>query len=328
MKTLITARRLGVASAIIAGTVIAAPTKAQTIKADGSSTVGPITQAVAEEYQDRNPGVNITVGISGTGGGFKKFVANETDISDASRPIKAGESSAARAAGIGYIELPVAYDAITVVVSQRNTWCKNLTKAELKKIWEPGSKVNNWNQVRAGFPNRPLRLYGPGTASGTFDYFTEAVNGKEKACRSDYSASEDDNTLVQGVSRDAGALGYFGLAYYEENKSKLNAVAVDGVMPSAATVVNGSYQPLSRPLFIYVKKSSAAKPHVASFVRFYLQNSAKVSRKVGYVGLPSSISRLATQRFNKKTTGSLFAGKGAVVGLRLSDLLRKESAGH
>jgi phosphate transport system substrate-binding protein len=317
--------KLNSALLLVALAASAGSAGAQTIKADGSSTVGPITQAVAEEYQDRNPRVNITVGISGTGGGFKKFVANETDISDASRPIKAGESNAARAAGIGYIELPVAYDAITVVVSQQNTWCKNLTRAELKKIWEPGSKVRNWNQVRAGFPNRPLRLYGPGTASGTFDYFTEAINGKEKACRSDYSASEDDNVLVQGVARDAGALGYFGLAYYEENQSKLNAVSIDGVMPSTPTVINGKYQPLARPLFIYVKKSSAMQPHVASFVRFYLQNSAKIARKVGYVGLPASISRLAMQRFNKKATGSLFAGKGAVVGVRLGDLLRKES---
>lgn len=325
MKTLNIARRMSIAATLVAGVVWAAPVQAQTIKADGSSTVGPITQAIAEEYQERHPNVNITVGISGTGGGFKKMIAGEIDIADASRPVKAGESNALRAAGVSYIELPVAYDAITIVVSQQNTWCKNLTRAELKKIWEPGSKVNNWKQVRSSFPSRPLRLYGPGTASGTFDYFTEAINGKEKACRSDYSASEDDNVLVQGVSRDAGALGYFGLAYYEENKSKLNAVSVDGVMPSAATVVNGKYQPLARPLFIYVKKSSAAKPHVASFVRFYLQNTSRLSRKVGYVGLPSSITRLAMQRFNKKTGGSLFAGKGAVVGVRLGDLLRKES---
>jgi phosphate transport system substrate-binding protein len=304
---------------------------AQSIRMDGSSTVGPISQAVAEEFGKRNPRVRATVAISGTGGGFKKFVAGETDISNASRPIKSGEAAAARKAGVQFIELPVAYDAITVVVSQSNTWCKSLTRAELKKIWEPGSRVRNWSQVRAGFPNRPLRLYGPGTASGTFDYFTEAINGKEKACRADYTASEDDNVLVQGVSRDAGALGYFGLAYYEENKNKLNAVAIDngsgGVLPSAATVINGRYQPLARPIFIYVKKSSAMQPHVAKFVRFYIQNAPQISRGVGYVGLPSSISRLTMQRFNKKVTGSLFAGKGAVVGIRLSDLLRKES-GH
>jgi len=305
--------------------------RAQTIKVDGSSTVFPITEAVAEEFGKRSK-VRVTVGISGTGGGFKKFVVGETDISNASRPIKATEGATARANGIQYIELPVAYDALTVVVNQRNTWCKSLTRAELKKIWEPGSTVRNWSQVRAGFPNRPLRLYGPGTDSGTFDYFTEAINGKEKASRSDYTASEDDNTLVQGVSRDIGALGYFGLAYYEENRNKLNAVAIDNgsgpVLPSAATVLNGRYQPLARPLFIYVNKASASKPHVASFIRFYLAQSARLSKDVGYVGLPLSLRNLAMTRFNKKVTGSLFAGKGAVVGVRLNDLMRKEARGR
>ena len=329
-KTMMTAGVLGVA---LAGSFTRAwSVQAQTIKVDGSSTVFPITEAVAEEFGKRNSRVRVTVGISGTGGGFKKFVVGDTDISDASRPIKATEAAAARRNGVQYIELPVAYDALTVVVNQRNTWCKSLTRAELKKIWEPGSKVRNWSQVRAGFPNRPLRLYGPGTDSGTFDYFTEAINGKEKASRSDYTASEDDNTLVQGVSRDIGAMGYFGLAYYEENRSKLNAVAIDNgsgpVLPSAATVLNGRYQPLARPLFIYVSKASASKPHVASFIRFYIANSAKLSKDVGYVGLPLSLRNLAMTRFNKKVTGSLFAGKGAVVGVRLIDLLRKEARGR
>jgi len=305
---------------------------AQTIRVDGSSTVFPITEAVAEEFGKSNRGVRVTVGISGTGGGFKKFVVGETDISNASRPMKASEGAIARKNGIQYIELPVAYDALTVVVNPGNTWATTLTRAELKKIWEPGSKVRRWSDVRSSFPSRPIKLYGAGTDSGTFDYFTEAINGKEKASRSDYTSSEDDNTLVQGVSRDINALGYFGLAYYEENRSKLRAVAIDngrgGVLPSIATVNNGSYQPLARPLFIYVNKKSASKPHIAKFMRYYLMNSAKLSRQVGYVPLPGTLSRLAMQRFNKKATGSLFAGKGAVTGVRIADLLRKENAGR
>jgi phosphate transport system substrate-binding protein len=319
---------LGVALGAVALASSVSGVQAQTVRTDGSSTVGPITQAVAEEFQKRSRSARITVGISGTGGGFKKFAVGETDISNASRPIKSGEAANARKNGISFIEIPVAYDALTVVVNKNNTWAKSLTTAELRKIWEPGSTVKRWSQVRAGFPNRPIRLYGPGTASGTFDYFTEAINGKEKASRSDYTASEDDNTLVEGVSRDAGALGYFGYAYYEENKDKLNAVAINGVAPSAAGVISGRYQPLSRPLFIYVSKKSASNPGIANFVRFYIQNSAKMARAVGYVGLPASINRLAMQRFNKKTTGSLFAGKGAVVGLRLSDLLKRETRGR
>ena len=305
---------------------------AQTIRVDGSSTVFPITEAVAEEFGKSNRGVRVTVGISGTGGGFKKFVVGETDISNASRPMKASEGAIARKNGIQYIELPVAYDALTVVVNPGNTWATTLTRAELKKIWEPGSKVRRWSDVRSSFPSRPIKLYGAGTDSGTFDYFTEAINGKEKASRSDYTSSEDDNTLVQGVSRDINALGYFGLAYYEENRSKLRAVAIDngrgGVLPSIATVNNGTYQPLARPLFIYVNKKSASKPHIAKFMRYYLMNSAKLSRQVGYVPLPGTLSRLAMQRFNKKVTGSLFAGKGAVTGVRIADLLRKENAGR
>jgi phosphate transport system substrate-binding protein len=335
MKTQLNILSTGIAGLALVASVATAnvgTANAQTIKIDGSSTVGPISEAVAETYNQKNPRVRTTVGISGTGGGFKKFVVGEIDIAGASRPIKSAEAAAARKNNIQYIELPVAYDAITVVVNQRNTWAKSLTKAELKKIWEPGSKVNNWSQVRAGFPNRPLRLFGPGTASGTFEYFTEAINGTAKASRSDYNASEDDNALVQGVANDAGALGYFGLAYYEENKNKLNAVSIDNgngpVAASSVNVLNGRYQPLARPIFIYVNKAATAKPHIAGFVRFYIQNSTKISNKVGYIGLPASITRLAMQRFNKKQTGSLFAGKGATVGVRLSDLLRKEASGR
>lgn len=315
-------RWLGATGVVL--TLGASAAQAQTIKVDGSSTVYPITEAVAEEYGKINRNVRVTVGISGTGGGFKKFTVGETDISNASRPIKATEAAAASKSSVQYIELPVAYDALTVVVNKANTWATNLTTAELKKIWEPGSKVKNWAQVRSGFPSVPLKLYGPGTDSGTFDYFTEAINGKEKACRTDFVSSEDDNVLVQGVSRDRGALGYFGFAYYEENMNKLNAVAVNGVKPSIAAVNNGTYKPLARPLFIYVSKKSASQPHVDRFVRFYLQNAAKLSKSVGYVPLPSSIVRIVQARYNRKTPGSVFGNKGAVVNMSLTGLLRKE----
>jgi len=315
--------------AAIAWTIAGATTvSAQAIRIDGSSTVYPISAAVAEEFGEKNKDVKVTVGISGTGGGFKKFAAGEIDISDASRPIKATEAAAAAKNNIEYIELPVAYDALTVVVNPANTWCTSLTRAELKKIWEPGSKVNNWKDVREGFPDKALKLFGPGTDSGTFDYFTEAINGKEKASRSDFTASEDDNVLVEGVANDTGALGYFGYAYYEENQKKLRAVSIDNgkgaVAPSPATVNNGTYQPLARPLFIYVNKASVAQPHVANFVRFYLANCAKLSGEVGYVALPANIGRLAVQRYNRKATGSIFGNQGATVGLTLAELLRLE----
>jgi phosphate transport system substrate-binding protein len=235
------------------------------VKVDGSSTVYPITEAVAEEFQKRNPSVKVTVGISGTGGGFKKFGAGETDVSNASRPIRKNEADAARANGINYIELPVAFDALSVVVHPRNTWAESMTVAELKKLWQPEAqgKITRWNQIRPSWPSQPIKLYGPGADSGTFDYFTDAINGKEKASRGDYTASEDDNVLVQGVSRDQYALGYFGLAYYLENQGKLKAVKVDDgnpgngngpIAPSLATVINGTYQPLARPIFIYVRR--------------------------------------------------------------------------
>ncbi len=261
-----------------------------TVTVDGSSTVFPITEAAAEDFQKAQNGrVRVTVGVSGTGGGFKKFCRGETDISGASRPILQKEIDACKAAGIRYVELPVAYDALTVVVHPQNSWAKNLTVAELKKIWEPGAqgkvnnkkiwepgaqgKVNNWNQIRNGFPNAPLKLFGPGANSGTFDYFTEAVVGKSKSSRGDFTASEDDNVLVQGVSRDKNALGYFGYAYYAENKNKLKAVPINGVLPSDTTVKNGTYSPLSRPIFIYVSSKSIDKPEVKQFVQFYLQNA-------------------------------------------------------
>lgn len=298
-----------------------------TIKIDGSSTVFPVTEAVAEEFQKSQRGrVRVTVGVSGTGGGFKKFCRGETDISNASRPILQKEIDECRKAGIRYIELPVAYDALTVVVNPANTWAKNLTIAELKKMWEPAAqgKVNNWNQIRPGFPNAPLKLFGAGTNSGTFDYFTEAVVGKSKSSRGDFTASEDDNVLVQGVARDRNAIGFFGFAYYAENTNKLKSVAVNGVAPSETTVKNGTYNPLSRPIFIYVSDKAANKPEVRQFVQFYLQNAPKLVKEVKYVPLPNSAYTTAQSNFNRKRFGSIFGGKEAV-GLKIEELMRREA---
>ncbi|MDB9538213.1 PstS family phosphate ABC transporter substrate-binding protein [Anabaenopsis tanganyikae CS-531] len=298
----------------------------KTVQIDGSSTVFPVTEAVAEEFQKAQRGVRVTVGVSGTGGGFKKFCRGETDISGASRPILQKEIDQCKAAGIRYLELPVAYDALTVVVSRQNNWVNNLTVAELKKIWEPAAqgKVNNWNQVRAGFPNASLKLFGPGADSGTFDYFTEAIVGKSKSSRGDFTASEDDNVLVQGVARDRNALGYFGFAYYSENTDKLKAVSINGVAPSVQTVENGTYNPLSRPIFIYVSSKSIDKPEVKQFVDFYLTNGAKLSREVGYVGLPASAYTTAQRHVNTKRFGTVFGGKEAV-GVKIADVLARQA---
>ena len=303
-----------------------------TVKIDGSSTVYPATEAVAEEFQKKNPGVRVTVGISGTGGGFKKFGAGETDISNASRPIQKKEGDLCRSNGIQYIELPVAYDALTVVVHPSNTWVKSITTAELKMIWEPAAqgKVTKWSQVRPGWPDRPLKLYGAGPDSGTFDYFTDAINGKEKAMRGDYTPSEDDNVLVQGVSRDPNAMGFFGLAYYEENKGKVKAVPIDDLkpengngpqMPTLDNVIKGTYQPLARPIFIYVKRASADRPEVKAFVDFYMTQGPKLVREVGYVPLPAAIYKKAHARFSKRTIGSVFNEGGSVVGVKLERVL-------
>ena len=302
----------------------------RTIKIDGSSTVYPITEAVAEEFQKANRGIQVTVGVSGTGGGFKKFCRGETDISNASRPILKAEMQACAQAGVKYLELPVAYDALTVVVNSQNTWAQNLTVAELKKMWEPGAqgKINNWNQIRAGFPNAPLKLFGAGTASGTFDYFTEAIVGKSKSSRGDYTASEDDNVLVNGVSRDKNAIGYFGYAYYEANKGKLKAVGINSgkgaVLPSPQTVQNGSYRPLSRPLFIYVSAKSADKPEVKQFVEYYIKNGAKLAREVKYVALPPQAYTTAMGHFTKRRVGTIFCGEEAV-GLTIEEMMKREA---
>lgn len=259
------------------------------VVADGSSTVGPLTSSAAEGYKDDQPKVNVKVTISGTGGGFKKFCNDETDISNASRAIKDTEKAECDKKSIAYTEMIMANDALTVVVSKENTWADCLTVAQLKKIWEPNSKVNNWNQVDPSFPNEPLKLFGAGTDSGTFDFFTEKINGKEKASRTDYTPSEDDNLIVQGVSGSKGGLGYFGFTYFEENEGKLKALKIDGgggcVAPSVADAQSGKYKPLSRPLFVYVKKKSMDKEQVADFVRYYVENIDEIVKEAKYVPL-------------------------------------------
>lgn len=298
------------------------------IKIDGSSTVYPITEAVAEEFQKAQK-VKVTVGESGTGGGFKKFCRGETDISDASRPITQKEMDACKEAGIQYIELPVAFDALTVVVNSKNDWVKGLTVDELKKIWQPGSSIKNWKQVNSTYPDKAMGLFGPGTASGTFDYFTEAINGKSKASRTDYTPSEDDNVLVQGVSGNVGGLAYFGMAYYEENKDKLKAVPImakagsPGVLPSVATVMDGTYQPLSRPIFIYVNATSAAfKPEVKAFVNYYLENAPALVKEVKYVPLTSEDYAAVKAHFKSLKPGTGFGGKNEV-GIKVKDLINR-----
>lgn len=302
------------------------------IVADGSSTVYPITQAAAEEFRRYARNVRVSVGISGTGGGFKKFCAGETDISDASRPILPPERETCAQNGIEYIEVPVAFDALSVVVNPRNTWADCLTVPELRTIWHPDSQgvVTNWNQVRPSFPNRPLKLFGPGTDSGTFDYFTDAINGREKLSRGDFQASEDDNVLVQGVAGDENALGYFGYAYVIENPGKLKAAGIDKegtgncVRPSIETVKNATYQPLSRPIFIYVRKEAAARSEVKGFVNFYLSQSFTPfipTREVGYVPLEDRVYEAVARRFNAGTTGTLFP-RGQEIGATLDRYLQ------
>jgi phosphate transport system substrate-binding protein len=304
--------------------------QAQLIQIDGSSTVFPITEAVAEEFQKAKKGkIKVTVGIAGTGGGFKKFCRGETDISDASRPILKQEMEACKGTGIEYIELPVAFDALTVIVNPKNDWSPSMTVAELKKIWEPAAqgKITNWNQVRSSWPNAPLKLFGAGADSGTFDYFTEAITGKAKSSRGDFTASEDDNVLVQGVANDRNALGFFGFAYYAENKSKLKAVAIDNgkgaVGPSESTVLDGSYQPLSRPIYIYVSKKSAEKPEVKEFVEFYLKSASNLIKQVKYVPLPEKLYTLGASRLKSTKVGTAFGGH-ADVGVTIEDLMKRE----
>jgi phosphate transport system substrate-binding protein len=311
-----------VAAACGGGAPTDAPASA-VIEIDGSSTVFPITEAVAEEFPKTMPGARVTVGRSGTGGGFQKFCRNETVISNASRPISAAEVDACRAAGVEFIELPVAYDGLTVVVHPKNTWATSITVAELKKLWEPAAqnKITRWNQVRPNWPNQEVHLFGPGVDSGTFDYFTEVVNGKAKASRGDYTSSEDDNVLVQGVSGDPNALGYMGLAYYVENKDRMKVVPVDDgdatngagpIEPSVTTVRGGTYRPLSRPLFIYVSVAALSRSEVQQFVAYYVDQATDLIEEVGYVPLSDAEQKLVQERFAQKVPGTMYGSSSTL----------------
>jgi phosphate transport system substrate-binding protein len=277
-----------------------------TINIDGSSTVAPLSEAAAELFQEQNPGVRVTVGTSGTGGGFEKFCAGETDISDASRAIEADEQQACERQGIRYEEVQVANDGLSVVVNNENTWANCLTTAQLKAIWDKGSKVSNWNQVDPSFPNEPLKLFGAGTDSGTFDYFTQAINGEEGRSRSDYSATEDDNVTVTGVSGAKGGLGYFGLSYLQENEGKIKGIQVDGgngcVAPSVETVQDGSYTPLSRPLFIYPSDKALERAEVKAFLDFYVNNYQKIAEEALFVPLTEEQAATAKQKITQLAT--------------------------
>lgn len=301
------------------------------VKVDGSSTVFPITEAVSEEFQKKKAGsVHVTVGISGTGGGFKKFCRGEIDIADASRPILKKEMEDCARAGIRYYELPIAYDALTVMVHPQNAFINSLSVAELKRIWEPAAqgRITRWKDVHPAWPDQKITLYGAGADSGTFDYFTEAIVGKAKSSRGDYTASEDDNVLVQGIAGDKGALGYFGFAYYVENQKKLKAVAIDGghgpVAPTPESVVNGSYQPLSRPIFIYVSEKSLDKQEVREFVDYYMHHAEPLVREVKYIPLPAQAYTGNLEHLAHKRIGTVFGGQNQV-GLTIEQLMRREA---
>lgn len=317
-------------SLIVASSLIlSAPLSAAVdiVEIDGSSTVYPIAEAVAEEFQIET-GIKVTVGVSGTGGGFKKLCRGDTVISNASRPIKSKEIAKCNEAGIDFIEIPVAFDALTVVVNKSNDWANELTIEELKMMWEPAAqgKITNWNQVRPSFPDMPLKLYGPGADSGTFDYFTEAVNGKSKAIRGDFTASEDDNIIVKGVAGDKGGIGYFGLAYFTENSKKLKAVKIKNaagkfIMPSLEAAQNGSYNPLSRPLFIYLNaKKAAFDVNVKKFIDFFLNNAKELSAEVGYVPFTDKEYTAIINHYKKLKTGTAFAKPA--IGLSVEEILK------
>ena len=308
--------------------------KAPPVAVDGSSTVMPIAEAVAEETQ-KATGARVTIGVSGTGGGMKKLCAGEIAIADASRPIKSTEVETCEKKGISYIELPVAYDGLAVVVNPQNTWASSMTVAELRKLWEPAAQgiVKRWAQVRAGWPDEEIHLFGAGVDSGTYDYFTQAVVGKEHTSRGDFTSSEDDNVLVKGVAGDRLALGFFGHAYAEQNKDQVKLIAVDDehpengagpILPTTQTITDGTYQPLSRPLFIYVERSAADRVEVQAFVDTFLVRGASLSAEVGYVALPERVYQLARARFATRTVGSVYGGQGSRVGVTLLELLGGE----
>jgi len=302
-----------------------------TIAIDGSSTVYPLTDEAVQEYQFENRETpEFLVDFSGTTGGFRKFCAGETDISNASRPINTSEIEACKATGVNYVELPIAYDALTVAVHPDNTWAEDMTIAELKQLWQPAAEgtLKTWNQIRPDWPNQPINLYGAGGDSGTFDYFTEAIVGETRASRSDYTASEDDEDLVRGLRSDPNGLAYFGYAYYEENQRLLKPVAIDNgngaVLPSSQAVIDGQYQPLSRPLFIYVNTDSLeSKPGLREFVEFYLLNAETFAKAVGYVPLPDETYTIALDHFQQNKLGTAFGGQ-AQTNLKLEDLLQQE----
>jgi len=306
------------------------------IKIDGSSTVYPITEAIAEEFQITKKNlIKVTVGVSGTGGGFKKFCRGEIDIQDASRPISKTEMADCKKTGIQYFELPVAFEGTVVAVNSKNTWLNEISVEELKKIWEPAAtgNIKKWNQVNNQWPDAEFKLFGAGSDSGTFDYFTEAIVGKAKSSRGDYTASEDDNTIVKGIAGDKNAIGYLPMSYYEENKKTLKALAIssgakaqlkNAVLPTKVTVENGTYFPLSRPLFIYVSVSAAKRAEVSEFVKFYLKSAAEMVPQVKYVALPARAYTMAEEHFSKGKSGTVF-GSGSHVGLKIEELMKLEA---
>lgn len=301
------------------------------VRVDGSSTVYPITEAAAEDFMRSHPGqARITLGVSGTGGGFRKFCRGELDLLDASRAIQPGEIEACRAAGAAFVELPIALDAITVVVNPANDWLRELSVAQLRRLWEPAAEARlvRWNQLDPTFPDAPIRLFGAGADSGTFDYFTRAIMGQARASRGDYSASEDDNLLVTGVAGDPHALGYFGYAYWRENAGRVRAVPIRAanadaaVLPDSAAVRDGRYQHLARPVFVYVRAEVLQRPEVRAFAAFYLERAPDLVEQAGFIALDSEAYRLARERLQKVTIGSVFAGREQP-GLRVADLLRE-----